>query len=54
MTTVPLKLHQAEREQAQNDSGELTDVQMSLVTGLGLLTIIGTFMIAFFSMPLLK
>jgi hypothetical protein len=54
MTTVPLELHQAERVRAQNESGELTDVQMFLVTGLGLLSIIGPFMIIMFSMALLK
>jgi hypothetical protein len=54
MTTIPVELHQAERERALNEAGELSEVQMALVTGLGLLTIIGTFMIIMFSMALLK
>jgi hypothetical protein len=54
MTTIPLELHQAEREHVANESGELTEVQMSLVTGFGLLAIMIPFMIAIFSMALLK
>jgi hypothetical protein len=32
MTTIPVELHQAERARAQNEAGELTEVQMALVT----------------------
>ena len=54
MTTVPLELHKAERQLAEKESGELTEVQMALVTGFGLLSIVVPLMIAMFSMALLK
>ena len=54
MTTIPLELHQAERERAQTESGELTELQMALVSMFGLLAIIGPAMITMFSMALLK
>ena len=54
MTTIPLELHQAERARTESESGELTELQMSLVTGFGLLAIMIPFMITIFSMALLK
>ena len=54
MTTIPLELHQAERERVANESGELSELQMALVTGFGLLAIMIPLMISIFSMALLK
>jgi hypothetical protein len=54
MTRIPVEIHQIDRQRAQDEAGELTELQMALVTGFGLSTIICVYMIIFYAMALWK